>query len=398
MKTDELPLREAEAWPALIEYELGGEWWRCARGTLLAAELLDGVAPQPEPRSALARLHILEENRPRAWLVVRRLFGIMPVIPRSTDDPDNMRVWSRTELQDALGISKSQLQQELDAVRGALMGAAPGLPARPAPAPPTPGSPAVPAGKGNGDPQGSLGFDAEEEFLAAAGFPNLHMTVGERAWFVPRLRDFQKILDERLTAALGRNVLMQELQMRRLDEYINGPECRTGTKDYKEMMKLRQELDTNYQRQIEQLESLCPWAGQVAGKYAFKGQLTDITTAIRNYKAREDSALADQIFTATEIRVECRRSAQAPEPRYRAGLVVYLMAARQGLWDPKFKNPFSPGQLKRLDAAWRAALAAAGDEMGEKIPDLEKDGAEGEYEKLYENEDGNAANAGAPDV
>jgi hypothetical protein len=118
----------------------------------------------------------------------------------------------------------------------------------------------------------------------------------------------------------------------------------------------------------------------VAGKFAFNAVLSDITRAVQEYCARNDTRLIDGIFTATEILVECRCSVQAPEPRYRAGLIVYLNAAKAGLWDRHWQPPFEFPALKRLDAAWKAAALAAGEES--KTPDLEQDGPAGEYDDL----------------
>ena len=82
------------------------------------------------------------------------------------------------------------------------------------------------------------------------------------------------------------------------------------------------------------------------------------------------------------------RSVQQPEAQYRAGLVVYLNAAKAGLWDPHWRSQFKPIQLKRLDAAWRAAGDAISEEMKEKLPDLEGDG---EYELPEAEKEGGAS-------
>ena len=75
-------------------------------------------------------------------------------------------------------------------------------------------------------------------------------------------------------------------------------------------------------------------------------------------------------------------SVQLPLPKYRAGKVVYLNEARAGLWDPKWQSGLTHGLVKRLDKTWAEAYAAAAREAGDPLPDLEKEGAEGEYPEL----------------
>jgi hypothetical protein len=224
---------------------------------------------------------------------------------------------------------------------------------------------------------------SDDEVLQRHGFTMRFTNMAERAWFTQRVRDWEKVLNEKFAQVLARNALMTELRIFQLDAFLNDPEkCKPGESNWASSLKLRQTLDENYQDQISQIKELCPWAGAVAGKFAFNAVLSDITKAVQEYCARNDTRLIDGIFTATEILVECRHSVQTPEPRYRAGLVVYLNAAKAGLWDRHWQPPFESPALKRLDAAWKAAAIAAGEQDGNRIPDLEQDGPSGEYDDL----------------
>jgi hypothetical protein len=71
-----------------------------------------------------------------------------------------------------------------------------------------------------------------------------------------------------------------------------------------------------------------------------------------------------------------------PEVRYRAGLVLYLNQAKANLFNPKFKSEYPNRVFKQLDEAFKAVARHVGDESGEHVPDLTKEGPEGEYEEL----------------
>lgn len=349
---------------ALQEYQVGGEAWRCARFDLLAAEF--PVVPEQ-----LALFHGVMAAQERGWLILRRLFGLQPVLPPATLSPDDLRTWSRAELRAALGLRPQQLQQELDALRGQWLGLVGPKEAPPAAAAAPPPSSAAPK-------QDLFEPDAR---LLAYDLPVTFESRAEHDWFVKRVADYEKILQDRLARGLAVNALMMELSMRRLDCYLNNDAlCHVGREDWRAHTKLRQELDGNYQKQIEQIKKLCPWAGAVAGDYAFAGLMSDVTKAIQDYEARGDTRLVDGIFTATEILIECRRSVQAPAPRYRAGLVLFANAAKAGLFDPRWESPFEPAALKKIDLAWQAACVAASE--AERLPDLASDGSAGEFAPL----------------
>jgi hypothetical protein len=348
-----------------VEYKVDGVMWRCSRFDLLAAEFPITAAEQ------LATFHSVSRAKERGWLIVRRLFGLQPVVPPASTSMEDLRVWQREELREVLGLTRAQMQAELDAVRGAWLGVA-------ASAPP----PKSEDRKPKAEAKEEFVF-ADDELLVRHGFTLRFGSVAERNWFAQRVRDYEKVLNEKFATVLARNALMTELRIYQLDAFLNDPEkCKTGESNWKGNLKLRQELDGNYQDLLRQIRELCPWAGAIAGKYAFTGVMSDVTKAIQEYMSRNDTRLIDGIFTATEVLVECRRSVQAPEPRYRAGLVIYLNAAKAGLWDPNWKPPFEFPVLRRIDAAWKAALVTAGDETAEKVPDLEQDGPAGEYEEL----------------
>lgn len=372
--------------PQVMEYHASGEVWRCNRFDLLVAEF--GLPTGKDAGAALAGFHAVSCVNERRWMMVRRLFGLMPMFPAPGTAADDLRVWGREELTAALGLSRAQLAAELDAVRGGWSRNSCELRVSES----VRGKPQdYKTGNGTDGTEGTEAKDAkpaeelnfrQEDYLAKQGFGMLKFASHEEAeWFTVRVRAYEKILREPLASQLGRNALMNELRIRQLDRVLNATTQSIGGAEWTRNVKLRDQMDATYQKQVEQLKEMCPWAVAIAGKWAFSGTLASVTQAIQLYHSQGDTRLIDGIFTATEVQVECRRSTQAPEPRYRAGLVVHLNAARAGLWDPNWKPPLTNGELKRMDAAWKAAYVAGAPE-GERVPDLEAEGAAGEYGEL----------------
>ena len=54
------------------------------------------------------------QTHPRLWLLVRRIYGVAPLIPSSDAHPDDLRVWTRAEM-DGEGYS---VKADLEALRG----------------------------------------------------------------------------------------------------------------------------------------------------------------------------------------------------------------------------------------------------------------------------------------
>lgn len=371
----------------LVEYDFLGERWRCARFQELAAEfpVLTETGKSRDPQtwtSALPEFHAAAMAKPRAWMFVRRLFGIRPMLPPSDALEEDLKVWSREELLAAQGITRAQLQQDLEALRGHVAGVMKESQSTSNIEHRTTNSERE-KGEREAAAKGELHFP-EEELLRKHGFAGLDLKrVEDRAWFAQRVEAFDKVLSEPMASGLARRILMVEFDILNLDRFIKDEtQCKPGMETWRANVSLRDKLDGTYRGLLEQLEKMCPWATQIGGKHSLLGVLSDITRAIQLH-AQGDDTLVDGIFTMLEIQVLCRQSVQRPEPQYLAGHVMYLNMAKAGLMDPNWKPPAGAQKLvKRLNAAFREAFMALGVRDGEALPDLEKAGPEGEYAVL----------------
>lgn len=367
--------REASQRGQVVQYFVGSEEWRCERFDLLTAEFdMPPVTP-----ATLPLWHSLAVTQALPWLIVRRLFGLLPVlIPAATDERD-LRTWAREELATELGKTVPQLRLDLEGLRGlwASVGRVSTEPGA--------GSKEIVIPPPKGQVELSLG---DHPLLKEFNFTVAFTSPEERGFFLGRVQVADKLLRERMTAGVARNWLMTELQLKRIDEVLANPnECRPGSSEWRSNMKERGALSEMYGKQTEQLEKLAPWAKAIGGKYVGAGVLSDVTQCLQEYHATGDTSLRDGMFTAMEIDVECRRSVQAPLPRYRAGVVFYSNVARAGLFDPKFgqeKEGWFGGFPKRvfkiLDAGWHQRAIEA--DAGNKLVDLESDGPDGEFSDL----------------
>lgn len=359
--------------PSLVEYQFNGVAWRCGKFDSLVTELGEPVLTL----EGMVILHTTVSGLDRSWKILRRLFGLMPVMPPSDYPMDDMRSWQRDELSGDLGIKRAQLDQELNGIRGLWKSIAPKVAVPPANEPEKPFS-------------GELALEADKELMATHGLV-VAFHAGERELFLARVRDFEPVLREKTTAGLARGLLMSELHIMRTDRWLaENSKTYSGGKEYRANLDQRTAQAKEYREQLQQLSKQAPWFSSVGGKHTFAGTLSDITAAMQAYYGNGDQELADGIFTLTEIEVECRRSVQAPEPKYRADLVVYYGMAKAFLFDPKWQDRLERkpnGELapsvrtffKKIRAAWKAEYISQEDKEGVVLPDLEGDG---EYAEL----------------
>jgi hypothetical protein len=340
----------------MTSYQFSNQAWQVGRWSELEADVA-GITVEELPL-----FHAKLASEPRLWLIARRLWGIIPEGFSLDADPEDLRPWTRTELQEKLGLTRAQLQSEVEAIRGHYLSAK--LRVRPPELDPV--APPLPATE--------LKLEDPQRLLARHGLDNANAGT-MREWLLDRVDQMRGVLEKPNLSIFARELILTELALKKLVP---------GDND-KEYTQKRMRLLEMYQQQLTQLNDLAPWASSIAGGVQLAAALAEVTKALQEWAVSGTHTIADGIFTAMEVKVELRTSQQAPTPRYRAGLVAYLNYARENLFNPRFSNPFKAHELRRLDAGFQGAVLASHESSGAPAPpDLQAEGAPAEYEELAE--------------
>ena len=378
--------------PVMLEFRLvdGTELWRVEKFDLLAAEFdleigipQSGTGASSPPRNWPEVMGWFEQfcrDKTRQWLVVRRLFGVAPVIPDSAALPDDLRTWSRAELK-AAGF---EVSAELAALRARWQDhnqreERAESPQSKVHSP----EPAVEELELDDKVLEQFQF-SERMFEITVWSPKAGMNArgdwiagdiprparenrAERGWFIGRVKEWSKMLAEPMAGPVARGALMNDLYQRRLDSEI----ALAPSKDREKLYDRKQELAASYGEQVEKLQEMFPEM-KVAGRVSFRGTVSDLIVAHRDYYANADRRLVDKVSTAAEIEFQLRTSEQQRQPRYRFSLNVAIVEAIHGLHDPDFRTQFKPGVLKMLDEGLRSGIEAVREAQREPVVDLER--------------------------
>jgi hypothetical protein len=358
--------------PTLVEYKHEGEDWRCTRFDLLAAEF----EVRQEDLSLLQGLAML---RDRAWLIVRRLFGMQPLLGKMGDDPLDAQVWTRDQVAKQLGATEAAVGAELDVMRGAWRKHKPReaevSSGSPGPSDAT-GRSALPKG------QGLFGFD-EDPVLKAAGMGHVRFrSPEEREWMVGRVKTYEKVLGVPHAKELALQALSAETQIRRVDALLMGGQYDELSPEYDKLQKRAEALSKQLASLRDQLNQLVPWAAEIFGALTLRNVISDIDAAYRAFYADKDNTLIDGLHTLAELELMTRRSEQLPEPQYRPSMAMLAAQCREGLYDPNFRPDIPAAMAAKYDRGFKLGMIAMCEELGEPLVDLEKDGPEGEYPPL----------------
>lgn len=353
-----------------------GEPWRCSRLDLLAAELEELLPAQ------LPEFHAVACRSPRTWLIVRRLFGMRPVLPPPDSSPDDLRVWSRKEICAALGVTNAQLNKELTGVRAAWrvrLEKAPALQAAAAPAPPA----VAPE-----TPPGELQLVDVAKELAKLGFPkSIFEQAGiaedeiraEMEWFYGRCVEWQKLLSHPMGGQLSSQALVVELHMRRLTAALG--RFKVGDSDYHETLASLDKLRTQHGAMLKRIDEFDPWMAKERQQQGLVHTMTGIVEGFQRHYADPANVPVDGVFSGLELQVLVRTNNHSPV-RYRAGLSLYLNMARERLFDPQFRDEVGPKTWRKLDAVGRAVIEAVMKETAEPVIEVEGNKPEDEYPPL----------------
>lgn len=374
------PVAEASAdsaLPSVLEYQpySSTERWRVQLFELFQAQF---NLPLPYEKS-MAVFQELAESQVRGWMIIKMVYGVTPVIIPADMDPKEMEAMPRETVCDRLGLDKSQLQAELEAIYSLFQVSVAANPAEES-------QPSAAAAKGelefDEDKFKEFGF-SESIFQVYRRDPVTNQDVArpqeektiERNWFIKRVCEWGKMLSEPMVSALVRQALMNELYLRRLETEISM--VMPGTEAFGRLQRTKKDIEETYEGQLEKIKTNFPEMN-VAGKVSLRGALSDLKDAYIEYKKDGSTRLVDRMRTVYEIEVELRQSIQKPEPQLRMGLQMYWIEAAHGLLDPNWRTEIPMRVLKKMDAASRAAIEAARQEMNEPLVDLERGVAPGE--------------------
>lgn len=371
---------------AHLEYQPVGELgvWRVER----AAELWGRFHVEQSPEAGTMKwIHESLRSYP-LWIVVRRLFGIAPVIPPADADLEDLRVWTAPELCERFGYSAEMLDAQVESCvvhwqqwrarqeKQQAEVAALALPK-------------VELAEG----ELPLG---EEALLTMFGFSTKMFAptwtsgtgddkqthqrpreenLAEQKWFCQRIRELGRMLNETRSGVdvLARTILMNELDLRRLHpEMAKHPPF---TVEWRRLNESKGELESRITEQHAKLTAKFPEMA-ASNKVAFRYCIADLITAERDYYAYGDNRLIDKIRTVAEVDFLTRGTVQQNLPKMRLGQDVFILSAIEGLRDPNWR-PWLPNKvLRKLDAGVRAAIEVVRQGEGEQLVDIEKEGEE----------------------
>lgn len=343
----------------LTEYFPPGitEPWRVERFDLLAAEF--GLQEEE-----VAQWHEVMHPFPRSWLIVRRLYGVQPVMLPLNATSNDYKLATMAELREELGLTQDQLRQELLAAvqmwkRFRDQKAAAPEPVKPAEKP-------------------AVELFPEEKMLEKFGFHDRMFRVEDRTpeenrqekiWFAAKVSPWRPMLEHPVAGEIAREALQCLLLQRRVEEQMYA--VKACSPEYEKAQREKQRLVEQYNNLVESLNDLMPFAKMVAHSQDQRSLLNLLVQGYQEYYASGKNQILDGMFTGFEIECELRRSQQLPDPRYRADIVVMVNAARAGLFNPNWRLNMSARSLKRVQETWRETYKVIS--QGDEVPDLLSD-------------------------
>lgn len=367
----------------MIDFVVKGEPWVCRDVEGMTAEL--GGPPGEEGSRIgdwLARVVGLLMGDGRRWLVVRRLYQVQPVDSSRVVDLKDLQVWTRKSLGDDLGLTGLQLVAELGVARGMVgrvwdeMQAAGVTGGGPGPAPV--GGPG--GGVGGGELRLGPGVKrvvSVNDRLRAAGFSvaefepqdrGAEENEAEKLWFLGRLEESKAQLAIPQAKRMVLSLLVSERTQRRLEEKLGRVDV--GSELFARYQESLSAERIRFSADMKALDQMFPFMDALRGGNVFRGVLADLVAVVQAAEARGDLKPKGQLFDQHEIEVLLRTSVQAPEPKYRMGLMVYLAEARAHLMDPEWRGRQDHGVLRKLDVGFARGVREAQGELGEVPRDL----------------------------
>lgn len=370
-----------------LEYEIDGSFWRVNRPKLLFRLFpIDG--------SSTPAFHKWVQGRPdlaASWQVARMLFGIEPTVQDENADASlYTNALSIDDIAELRKCSVDEVKIELECLSAAwkvYCRTAPpvvqqqqplAVQVEPVPVVVVPETPVGPLTGQQLDLLRYRGF-SREDFTKMDKHRPTEKVDAEMQYLYGRLVELRKVFDEPMAKEFGRQALINEILLRRIDDALLGLEP-SGQK-FAILRETKGDIEATLIKQWAKIDEICPFVKGALNKQTAIGAISDLIKGEMEWGRDQTHHVFDGLFTLFEFQTEMRQSQQLG-PSYRPGWVAAMLEARAGLYDPNFRRKMSNSKCQILDAAFQAANKAFNDKHNVKLPDLLLEGKGGDYPEL----------------
>lgn len=326
--------------------------WRCDR----VADLFDDYTIRG---SDVERLQLMEDwhrvmsGVPAMWKMLRRWYRLAPLT--GTVLPEDLREWRKDELAKDLGFSVELLEKQLLETRDhwhhvrmereltmRMQG-----------------------------PTAAVQLDERQikELVERFGFSTV--PVAEHPYVAMRLTEMSQLFDFAEGRMLAQTAIFTELMIRHKQKAIGLAMSGSATADISKEQAELTKLQTQYEGTLERLGATQEQNPGIRQKVGFIDCLGTITKAIGEYYEKDDTAMIDGIFTASEVKILLTPTTLRPI-QYRPDLPLLAQRWKEQFWNVDYvadKLPRKEMQklMRGFDEGVREQMIAD----GEALPDME---------------------------
>lgn len=336
--------------------------------------------------------NLLANPSERCWLVIRRIYGVMAHFGEAVDE-DDMEEWDWKKLAKQIGVREADLHDDLAAAisfwrkdRVARRSVRPGEAA-----------PAVEAAA----PGRRSRADADiGELLARYRFG--HIKGDDRVFVADRLLELGSLFDDPNRREAARQLVNMELNLHDIEHQRtllkarlevleeNAGEKDIDKSDAAEVMKIRESLEKNEERQLKLFDKYRSAAAELGAEEIEAGELRKVAigtisqmiAAQQEFYASGDRSLIDGMFTAREV-VWLTTPQSIRPAQYRPDIVERIREAMrpENLWNGDYKPTPIPREASRR--LIKLARNLAEEEEPAVIPEIDEDSSgDGEEETV----------------
>ncbi len=362
--------------PRLLRYLplMAADQWQVERFDLLTAVMgitLEIGNLKSEWAGRMQLFHEFTQGRTKVWLLVRRLYGIAPLVPGPETHPDDLKIHTPEEVvASGLVASKDEIAVELETLRGLFAAQHPvevAIGSEPAPEDLLLDDALLEKFGFSKDMFNVVSYNRE---LAADAPRAAAENRAEQIRFCEQLRHekWQKMLAHKMYGSLASDALMSQLYLWRVQKDM-APLSPSHPR-FQSLSSQKTSFVKQYQDQLDELQKKFPELA-ISNETGAKGVISDLMIGQRDYYASNggNNKLINHFCTAYEMEWMMRQAVQRPSS-FRFGMSVAFTDAARGIYDPNFRPLFKPSVLKLLDAGHRAAADIVRTVLNEPVVNL----------------------------